>query len=64
MAKPFTDKELSIAKKVVAGSKAARAWAKGEARAFGVDITTVEGQAYYERTRELFAERLLRGTVE
>lgn len=57
----FTVRELEIARRVVASSKAARQWAVREARAFNVNVDTQEGRAYVQRAQETYANKSLRG---
>ena len=55
----FTPHELEIAIKVLIGSKAVKAWVKGQARAYSVDLSTPEGKAFAARAARQHAEKLI-----
>lgn len=56
----FTKSEVEAAIRVLVESKIVRNWVQGEARAFGVDLTTLRGQEFYVREARAAAERLIK----
>ncbi len=56
----FTEHDRETAIRVLTHSKIVQKWAKGEARAFGVDLSTPAGREFFEEKSREQAERLIR----
>ncbi len=55
----FTPHELEIAVRVLIGSKVVKKWVEGEARSYGVDLSTPAGKAFAVRAARQHAEKLI-----
>jgi hypothetical protein len=56
----FTPEEIKIAVKVLSRSKHVENWAKGELRAFGLDINSPQGKKFFNDKRMEYARRLIK----
>ena len=56
----FTKHELENAIRVLMQSRIVTNWVKSEAKVLGVDLSTPEGQQFYERETRAHAERLIK----
>lgn len=56
----FTPRDRETAVKVLMHSKIVQKWARGEARAFGVDLDTPAGRKFFQEKCREQAERIVK----
>ena len=58
----FTRHEKEIAIEVLMESSMVRHWVESQAKFIGVDLSTPQGQEFYDRERRAYAEKIIKSS--